>query len=118
MLLYDFVSKGKTYIIYCKFISAIVIAEPDDVTVCEGEEAVFTCVLNKNSNIDSDDVQWYGLIMDTGVTEMVNQDRDNITLLTHTGNTMNSSLTITNIRKSHAGLEHHLLLSAMLLSLY
>ena len=64
---------------------------------------MFTCVLNKNSNIGTDDVQWYGLIMDTGVTEMVNQDRDNITLLTHTGNTMNSSLTITNVRKSHTG---------------
>ena len=64
---------------------------------------MFTCVLNKNSNIDNDDVQWYGLIKDTGVTKMVDQDGDDIVLLTHTGNTINSSITITNVRKSHTG---------------
>ena len=77
------------------------ITEPDDVTVCEGDEAVFTCELN--SNIEDDDVQWYGFIKDTGTTELMISARDNITLLTHTGNTMNSSLTITNARKSHTG---------------
>ena len=78
-----------------------VITEPDDVTVCEGEEVVFTCELN--SNIEDDDVQWYGFIKDTGTTELMISARDNITLLTHTGNTMNSSLTITNAVKSHTG---------------
>ena len=43
------------------------------------------------------------MIKDTGVTEMVDQDGDNITLLTHTGNTINNSITITNVRKSHTG---------------
>ena len=77
------------------------ITEPDDVTVCEGKEVVFTCELN--TNIEDDDVQWYGFIKDTGTTELMISARDNITLLTHTGNTMNSSLTITNVRKSHTG---------------
>ena len=46
-----------------------VISEPDDITVCEGEEAVFTCILDTtNNNINSDDVQWYRLVKDTGIT--------------------------------------------------
>ena len=40
---------------------------------------------------------------DTGITELMIPAGDDITLLTHTGNTMNSSLTITNVVKSHAG---------------
>ena len=77
-----------------------VVTEPDDVTVCEGEEVVFTCELN--SNIE-DDVQWYGFMKDTSTTELMIPAGNNITLLTHTGNTMNSSLTITNVVKSHTG---------------
>ena len=50
-------------------ISTAVISEPDDVTICEGEGAVFTCVLN--SNIRSDDVQWYRFIKNTSTTVMV-----------------------------------------------
>ena len=78
-----------------------VIAEPDDVNVCEGEEAVFTCELN--SNIEDDDVQWYGFMKDTGTTKLMIPAGDNITLLTHTGNTINSSLIITNAIQSHTG---------------
>ena len=40
---------------------------------------------------------------DTGTTELIIPAGDDITLLTHTGNTINSSLTITNVRKSHTG---------------
>ena len=78
------------------------INEPDDVTVCEGREAVFTCVLN--SNIRSDDVQWYRFIKDTSTTEMVDPNGDNIYFITDTiGNPTSSSLTITNVIKSYTG---------------
>ena len=101
------------------------ISEPDDVTICEGEGTVFTCVLN--SNIRSDDVQWYRFIKDTSTTVMVDPNGGNINFLTHTnenvvinstsnngtvnngssvpmnnGNT-SSSLTITNAIKSYTG---------------
>ena len=75
------------------------ISEPDDVTVCEGEGAVFTCVLN--SDIRSDDVQWYRFIKDTSTTVMVDPNGENIT---HTNwSTTSSSLTITNAIKSYTG---------------
>ena len=85
-----------------KFISTTVISQPDDVTICEGGGAVFTCVLN--SNIRSDDVQWYRFIKDTSTTEMVDPNGENINFLTHTnGSTTNSSLTISNAIKSYTG---------------
>ena len=78
------------------------ISQPDDVTACEGEEAVFTCVLN--SNITSDDVQWYRFIKDTSTTVMVDPNGGNINFLTHTNeSTTSSSLTITNAIKSYTG---------------
>ena len=75
------------------------ISEPDDVTTCEGEGAVFTCVLN--SNIRSDDVQWYRFIKDTSTTVMVDPNGENINFRTHTNGS--SSLTITNATKSYTG---------------
>ena len=78
------------------------ISQPDDVTICEGEGAVFTCILNKN--IRSDDVQWYRFIKDTSTTVMVDPNGENINFLTHTnGSVINSSLTITNAIKSYTG---------------
>ena len=78
------------------------ISQPDDVTICEGRGEVFTCILN--SNISSDDVQWYRFIKDTNITEMVDPNGENINFLTHTnGSTINSSLTITNAIKSYTG---------------
>ena len=78
------------------------ISQPDDVTICEGKGAVFTCVLN--SNIRSDDVQWYRFIKDTSTTERVDPNGGNINFLTSTiGSTTSSSLTITNVRKSYTG---------------
>ena len=79
------------------------ISQPDDVTICEGRGAVFTCVLN--SNIRSDDVQWYRFIKATSTTEMVDPKGENINFLTRTiiGSTTSSSLTITNARKSYTG---------------
>ena len=78
------------------------ISEPDDVTICEGEGAVFTCVLN--GNIRSDDVQWYRFIKDTSTTEMVDLNGENINFLTrNNGSMISSSLTITSVRKSYTG---------------
>ena len=83
-------------------ISTTVINQSDDVAICEGRGAVFTCVLN--SSIRSGDVQWYRFIKDSSTTERVDPNGENINLLTHTnGNTINSSLTITNAMKSYTG---------------
>ena len=77
-------------------------SQPDDVTICEGEGAVFSCVLN--SSIRSDDVQWYRFIKDTSTTVMVDPNGENITTVNHTnGSTINSSLTITNAIRSYTG---------------
>ena len=77
------------------------INEPDDVTICEEARAVFTCVLN--SNIRSDDVQWYRFIKDTSTTVMVDPNGENINFLTHTnestinnGNATNDGSTVNN----------------------
>ena len=90
------------YFVICTSISTVVVSEPD-VTICEGREAVFTCVLN--SSIRSDDVQWYRFIKDTSAIEMVvNSNKDNINIITDTiGSTTSSSLTITNVIKSYTG---------------
>ena len=78
------------------------ISQPDDVTICEGRGAVFTCVLN--SNISSDDVQWYRFMKDTSTTEMVDPNGENINFLTRTnGSITNSSLNITNAIRSYTG---------------
>ena len=107
------------------------ISQPDDGTICEGEGAVFTCVLN--GNITSDDVQWYRFIKDTSTTEMIDPNGENINFITRTnaslstvnngsainnGSTVNNgsatpisngniirntSLTITNAIKSYTG---------------
>ena len=82
--------------------STTVISEPDDVTVCEGRQAVFTCVLS--TTINSSDVKWYRFIKDTSTTEMVDQDGTDIHYVTHhNGNTLTSQLYITNAVKSHTG---------------
>ena len=88
--------------LYFHYYLIIVISQPDDVTICEGGGTVFTCVLN--SNIRSDDVQWYRFIKDTSTTEMIDPNGENINFLTHTiGNTTSCSLTITNAIKSYTG---------------
>ena len=83
-------------------ISTTVISQPDNVTICKGKEAMFTCILN--SNISSDDVQWYRFIKDTSTTEMVDPKDENINFLTRTnGSATSISLTITNAIKSYTG---------------
>ena len=82
--------------------STTVISQPYDVTICEGEGAVFTCVLN--GNIRSDDVQWYRFIKDTSTTVMVDPNGENINIMNHTNeSTTNSSLTVTNAIISYTG---------------
>ena len=81
----------------------IVISEPDDVTVCEGEGTVFSCVLNKNSNISNNDVHWYKFLRNIGTTEIVDPSGEDVSFLTHTGNTLTSNLIITNAIKSYTG---------------
>ena len=77
------------------------ISEPDDnVTICKGEGAVFTCVLNSNIG---NDVQWYRYMKDTGTAKLVYPIGENTFILTQTGNTINSSLIISNVKKSHTG---------------
>ena len=87
------------------FISIIAFDEPDDVTICEGGGAVFSCVLNTtNTNISSDDVQWYRFIKNTGTTEMINPNGTSIAFVTnHSGNVLTTILTITNAMKSYTG---------------
>ena len=78
------------------------ISQPDNVITCEGEGAVFTCVLN--SNIRSDDVQWYRFIKDTSTTVMVDPNGGNFNIMNFTiGGATISSLTITNAIKSYTG---------------
>ena len=66
---------------------------------------MLTCVLDTtNNNINSSDVQWYGLVKDISITEMVDQQGSNIHFTTSTiNNTLTSQLTITSASKSHTG---------------
>ena len=84
----------------CLFSTAVV-SQPDDVTACEGGQAVFTCVLNSTVG---DNVQWYRLIEDTGTTEMVVSNGGDFAFISSVNNSVfTTSLNITNVRKSHTG---------------
>ena len=87
-----------TYVYICIFIT--VISDPDDVYVCEGKTTTFTCILNGNIR---GDIQWYRYIKNTNSTIMINSDGENITISNHTGNAINSSLTIIEAVKSYTG---------------
>ena len=88
---------------YIVFKSTTVISEPDDVTVCEGEESTtFTCILN--SSIRSGDVQWYRSLKDTGTTEKIGRLDNNFIVVPLPGtNIFTISLSIFNARKSYTG---------------
>ena len=88
------------------FVSAIVISQLDDVTVCEGEGAVFTCVLDAtDSNLTSDDVQWYSSVLrNRSITEGVDPQGSSIYFTNSiVNNTLTTTLNIANITKSHTG---------------
>ena len=85
---------------------ATVIDEPEDVTVCEGEGIMFTCVLyTTDSSIKADDLRWYRLIKDANTTEMIYPKSSNIRFNTSHdhNNTLTTNLTITNTIKSYTG---------------
>ena len=80
--------------------------EPDDVPVCEGGGAMFSCELNTaNTNISSDDVQWYRVIKNTGTTEIIDPNGMSINFTTNnrSGNLLTTNLTITNAVTSYTG---------------
>ena len=80
---------------------AIVNIPPNDVTICEGKDAVLTCVLHKS--ISETDVVWYyGSMKSTSATEIVREDRSNVSF-TMNNNAVNSTLFINNATKSYTG---------------
>ena len=87
------------------YVATVVLSPPNDVTICEGRRAVFTCKFTTtDTNISIDDVQWYRLMKDTSTTVMVESQDSNIHLSTsNINNTLTSSLTITSTTKSYAG---------------
>ena len=85
------------------FLSTIVISEPDNVTVCEGEQDTrLTCVLD--SSISSDNVQWYRLIMDTSTTQRVSDVEGSIIIVPiPSQNSFTTRVYIHNARKFFTG---------------
>ena len=90
-------------IIQVYYLPAIVISEPDDVTVCEGRSTTFTCVLD--SSISINDTEWYRFIKDTGTTERIPNagGGDIIIVPTHSQNGFTTTLNIFNTTKSYTG---------------
>ena len=90
-------------------ISATVIQEPDDITLCEADQTHFTCEVNAtNSNINHTDMQWYRFIYSTSTTERIVNSIENPDILSGTYMSDNnysiaSVLHITNARQSYSG---------------
>ena len=82
----------------------IVISQPDDATICKGEDAVFTCVLDlTNGHTRYTDLKWYKFT-NTSNIEVLDPYEERINfLICTTGNTISSSLNITNAINSCAG---------------
>ena len=86
-------------------IFTLVVSQPDDVTICSGREAVFTCVLNlTDGNTRYNDLEWYGFKKSTNTVEILDpyEGRINFFIRT-TGHTISNSLNITNAMKSYTG---------------
>ena len=77
------------------------ITPPNDVTICEGQDAVFTCVLHKSVN-KTDVVWYYRLTSSINTTEIIKEDRGNVSF-TMSNNAANSSLFMNNATKSYTG---------------
>ena len=83
------------------FISTIVFIQPDNLIVCEGKEAVFSCIVNTtNTNISSDHLYWYSLTKDATTAKMINADGESIIFTSGYGN---STLRIKNATESYTG---------------
>ena len=92
--------------VYKTLIPIVAVVEPYDViTICEEGGAMFSCVLNTaNTNISSDDVHWYRFLRSTGTTEMIGPNETDIAFTTnHSRNALTTTLTITNVVRSHTG---------------
>ena len=84
------------------YVFITVISGPDDVTVCKGESAKFTCVLDKRGS--GNEIYWYRVTKDRNTTERVDRLGRNFTITTSTiNNTLTKNLTITNAIKSYTG---------------
>ena len=85
------------------FLSTIVISEPDNVTVCEGElDTRLTCVLD--SSISSNDVEWRRLIKDTSTPQRVSNAGDDFVVVSiQSQNNFITTVYIYNARKSFTG---------------
>ena len=80
---------------------AVVITPPNHVTICEGQDAVFTCVLHRS--ISETDVVWYYESMQSiNAAKIVREDRRNVSF-TMSNNTVSSSLFISNATQSYTG---------------
>ena len=87
-------------------LSAIVIQEPNDFTLCEAKDKSFNCTVNTtNININHTDMQWYRFIYGTSTTEMIvnRQNPDIIIFGNSSDNSSTSVLHITNARQSYTG---------------
>ena len=79
----------------------VVITPSNHVTICEGQDAVFTCAFHRN--ISETDVAWYyGSMQSINDTEIVWEDRRNVSF-TMSNNTVSSSLFISNATQSYTG---------------
>ena len=79
----------------------IAITPPNDVTICEGRDAVFTCVFHRNIN-ETGVVWYYRSTKSINATEVIREDRGNDSF-TLNNNAVNSSLFINNATKSYTG---------------
>ena len=82
-------------------LNTVIISQSDGLTIittCQGWRTEYTCVLN--SNINSNDVQWYRFIRDTSTTVRVVSNGANINFVNTDGNT---TLTINDAQQSYNG---------------
>ena len=81
------------------------ISQPDDVIILKGYEALFTCALKlTDGNTRYTDLEWYKLTKSTNTIERMNPYEERINFVIHTtGNTISSSLNITNAITSYTG---------------
>ena len=86
-------------------VNVTVITQPDNITVCEGGTAVFTCVMDiLNVSINTEDINWWRIRIDhKGLTEIT----ETVTRYTISndinGHELTSALMITNVRLGDMG---------------
>ena len=86
-------------------VNVTVITQPDNITVCEGGTAVFTCVMDiLNANISTEDIRWWRMRINhnslTKITETVTRYTISNDINEHR---VTSVLMITNVRLADMG---------------